>query len=530
MSEKRSRFGQLRSILRVARTYATQPIKGKYPRPWLTFSGDPKAYRRAFVEASLVYRPAEVVTRDGVNVLEVNGTSVAVSAGGRMLTTRTLSTSPISIRDLVERASSSWRELLSQRLLAHGVTLGAIDPALESIKQRFARPFVIGAVKRFLATIDPEAVKLARRFWLTDPECLEWLTPACAELSLRRRQALQLFPLLVLAAKPWSVRACGVAWAIDAAAPLVPAMARQFGVRPATIKRLAGATPQRFLPKLGYVNHIPFEVLDALPPQLFPTNRRQMAAVRNLASLASGNWRHQPLDLGSLVRRIPTAIPLDRQPLISSDNETRSIHDMIQSAERHLAQPQAFFNTLGLSALKSLSEDWHREVIRVAAETHCDASWPSGFEPFRFERGGLRLVELTTATQLAGEGTALGHCVGNYASACLSGRSRILSVRGEDGLPISTVEINQKGRVVQHCAKHNTTPPREAAELVQHFLGEIAAGRIVILDQWPVMERHGLRQELDLTAFWQRRAPAAALKSTEDTLQNPFPDEALIPF
>lgn len=42
---------------------------------------------------------------------------------------------------------------------------------------------------------------------------------------------------------------------------------------------------------------------------------------------------------------------------------------------------------------------------------------------------------------LAGEGSAMGHCVGGYCSSVEDGSTRILSLRGKDGKPVTTVEV-----------------------------------------------------------------------------------------
>ncbi len=116
---------------------------------------------------------------------------------------------------------------------------------------------------------------------------------------------------------------------------------------------------------------------------------------------------------------------------------------------------------------------------------------PKGLEQFEVK-------ELLTPWELRDEGAAMGHCVGGYASAIRSGRSRILRVRGSrtDKRTWSTVEIvreSSKGApskhggslhrwtVVQHKGRFNDPPSRENEALLRYLL---AASRRSPLANW----------------------------------------------
>lgn len=117
---------------------------------------------------------------------------------------------------------------------------------------------------------------------------------------------------------------------------------------------------------------------------------------------------------------------------------------------------------------------------------------PKGLEQFEVR-------ELLTPWELREEGAAMGHCVGGYASAIRSGRSRILRVRGSktDKRTWSTVEIARESSrgappskhggslkrwtVVQHKGRFNDTPSRENEALLRYLL---AASRRSPVANW----------------------------------------------
>jgi len=118
-----------------------------------------------------------------------------------------------------------------------------------------------------------------------------------------------------------------------------------------------------------------------------------------------------------------------------------------------------------------------------------------------------RVIELANSAQLVIEGRALRHCVGSYTSRCISGLSRIWSLRrtSSDGtdVPVLTIEIAlRKAMVVQVRGRND-----------QHASGLPA----MLVRQWIVRER--LRVALSV------QARLSAQNATyEARLARPAPD------
>lgn len=535
------RIGKLRGVLRVARTYLSKKTP-RHAEPWVALSGySKKAWRRAYVETCLTVRPAECVITDGIAVLEVMGEARAVAACGRVLSVKRLGTDPATIAMLSQQVGDRFFSRVASRLheLEPEVALRQLgaphaSSPLLSLKIRWARPFVIGAMKRFLAQVDPEALRIARRFWLTSPECLAWLTPSNPELAKRRRQAVELYPALMLHARPWESGQCAslVCRAIDGAAPLVEALARTYQVRPATIRWFAGRSPQSLFRRLASLKErLPMRALDLLPAQLMPSCRADMEAAMRLDDLLTAfggrvdehrqpfgalSDQEQQFDVRAFMKRIPCSIPLREQPVISSYTHTQQVKDTIYDAKGSTKDAIARLSTMGLSALDKLATDWHRAVVLKSAEDVSHAEWEPGLEGLDIEEGDLRLVELTTSAQLAGEGVFLSHCVGTYAPRCLKGYSRIISVRNALGMPLSTIEISSAGRIVQHCGYRNTTPSAPELKLAKRLSAEIRAEKVKI-KIWPSLETaHRTPYRLDMSAFWSAKGLEVDALETED--------------
>lgn len=84
---------------------------------------------------------------------------------------------------------------------------------------------------------------------------------------------------------------------------------------------------------------------------------------------------------------------------------------------------------------------------------------------------GWTVQELTTDEQLAYEGTAMQHCVGDYCEAVREGESRIFSVRDPRGRPHVTIEFDPNtSRVTQVMGKQNTDPIPEYQVRAEEFL------------------------------------------------------------
>ncbi len=171
----------------------------------------------------------------------------------------------------------------------------------------------------------------------------------------------------------------------------------------------------------------------------------------------------------------------------------------IHHASRSTAQ-DLLFGGRTLAGVLERSARWHADQGRIAAAV---ASVPGGrANSFRWEAGlppdtrdGVEVVPLTTAGELADEGRSgtnadgtdgLWHCVGNYASACVRGDSRILSLRlaGSDGASarLSTAEVSMAPgdglRVVQHRGLRNGPPSARCEAALAGYLDAVRDGTL----------------------------------------------------
>ncbi len=147
------------------------------------------------------------------------------------------------------------------------------------------------------------------------------------------------------------------------------------------------------------------------------------------------------------------------------------------------------------------SRRWHagRHAVMAVVTRHPNGAAPSAW-PVAWPtvaRAGITVAELTTRAALAAEGArgrdadgirGLTHCVGGYVGACLSGRSRILSLRAPDGSRASTAEVTwdhgtRKPRVVQHRGLRNSVPPVEALRALEGYVEDVEAGRVMVDDE-----------------------------------------------
>ncbi len=171
-----------------------------------------------------------------------------------------------------------------------------------------------------------------------------------------------------------------------------------------------------------------------------------------------------------------------------------------RSVERRLAWA-ALFRGRSLRTCLDASRRWHvsaatmeaalRRLPRVDGEVVegvGDGDWGAGLPDWSSE--GTDLVVLRTEAELADEGrpgedgkgvAGLSHCVGGYVDDCLSGRSRIVSVRRPAGrggfVRLSTAELRlTDGDAVdvrQHKGRSNEAPPTQASRVLDAYLGAL---------------------------------------------------------
>ncbi len=141
----------------------------------------------------------------------------------------------------------------------------------------------------------------------------------------------------------------------------------------------------------------------------------------------------------------------------------------------------------------NLASRWHglqgriaSDLLRLGGGRHAASRlrWQAGLPDH--DEGALRIKVITDALALGEEGSqaldregvaGLSHCVGIYLDECLSGRSRVLSIRRR--LPdggyerSSTAQVSLQGRMpalLQHFGRSNRPPPREAARAMGAYM------------------------------------------------------------
>lgn len=138
-----------------------------------------------------------------------------------------------------------------------------------------------------------------------------------------------------------------------------------------------------------------------------------------------------------------------------------------------------YINNNGLTANSLLeliqqSERWHKEVsqqrspVQVkqdqAGQDQVEMTFPDGFS-----------IVQVAASNLAQEGSLMGHCVGSYCHEVESGLTRIYSLRDSKNQPHVTLEVSlQKSTptLIQVQGKQNTTPVAKYIPYLSQWLNQ----------------------------------------------------------
>jgi hypothetical protein len=120
-----------------------------------------------------------------------------------------------------------------------------------------------------------------------------------------------------------------------------------------------------------------------------------------------------------------------------------------------------------VNTIRQASNEWH--IMQTKLKKSEIAIWEKKFETFEEEKGQniFSFVELNTTRQLLNEGRTMKHCVGSYASRCINGETRIVSIK-KDGLSYLTLELNRNA-IIQAKLKANNIPDRNDHELINKF-------------------------------------------------------------
>ncbi|HRH59156.1 MAG TPA: PcfJ domain-containing protein [Chitinophagaceae bacterium] len=131
-----------------------------------------------------------------------------------------------------------------------------------------------------------------------------------------------------------------------------------------------------------------------------------------------------------------------------------------------------------LQSLTRQSDAWH------GVYKHVKGNWfwkPSGLYSLKIDRKTdiVKVEELTEATRLVEEGTAMKHCVASYAHLCAQGRSAIFSLRkyadGKLEDILATIEVNIFLKaIVQAKAKMNRPISQEAKKYMEMWAAKNA--------------------------------------------------------
>lgn len=109
-----------------------------------------------------------------------------------------------------------------------------------------------------------------------------------------------------------------------------------------------------------------------------------------------------------------------------------------------------------INTIRQGSNQWHIDQTKIKSGKVTE--WSKKFESFEESKGNsiFKFIELNTTRQLINEGRVMHHCVGSYASRCLNGGTRIVSIK-KDGSSYLTLELNNTS-IVQAKLKANKKP------------------------------------------------------------------------
>lgn len=184
---------------------------------------------------------------------------------------------------------------------------------------------------------------------------------------------------------------------------------------------------------------------------------------------------------------------------------------------------EAATRTLNLRQLFNFSEWAHAQEQRVIQAVEAEHRvqhqqtnhlaqtlvWSPALPDGRWIQATGEVVELLSPQDTEREGRQMQHCVGGsaYVTACLDGRSRLLSVRRRDpeSTPLSTVELRwderkQRPVVAQHFGFNNRPAPEEARRLVRALVRQLPSHpwpEHPQAAQWKMTTRRGSGTDLD---------------------------------
>ncbi len=407
---------------------------------------------------------------------------------------------------------------LAASLLADVMKKSRLHPDITQAQIRIAdrlKSQLSTAVQQFMPCLDNRIVSAISRagFALTTLRYNQYRSLPNA-LRHRRLQAAEAFPLIGELLIDKSKQYSSVRRAVDRKLPLTPALSRVLKAPQEVIRWLMGKDINcigigwqgrlaELALSLSYVcpEHRPStpedwtafsDFVDAIG-QLDTRSEGSvfLERVRAAAGLTSQigkiGWRHAITrfaamgavvsDLADMSDLIDEIVQVLAEHIGEGETLSEVLHDDLVPPVKKL------YFSVGLNRQLLASLRWHRLMLEPDETTNEPVaamslhSWQAPFE------GALKIDELvavwlTNPQQLKDEGTQMQHCVRNYTDHCLYYGSTIVSFRRQDGVRVSTAELNLAGNlsdtlrfeVRQHRGYKNAEPPQDAVTALEKLL------------------------------------------------------------
>ena len=361
-------------------------------------------------------------------------------------------------------------------------------------------------IDRFMASLDQNILPSADQQAEFDVWRYNYLAHADPIIRRNRRQAMDIFPLLIVEIlnqseqTPFTLQ---IRTVIDSGLKIVEWIANSYRVRPASAKALRYLSEDDIGESWRGKLHLLLFLLSALPPERYPKSSVQWQQFNEAVQFIRLTTRHPVCStttgilLGDVARRNWL---LDKNRNVNLSERAKCIDTFIGDLSNVLAayirveklgtqglpvaQAQAVASgalvSLGLRRVELLATKWQnlkREVDQSISSGTVERSFPLLLQE-AFCYRDLTIVQLTSQAELTRESTSLGHCVETYGAQCSSGQSIIFSVRDRHGQARSTFEISLQPlslskfevKVIQHKGIRNEAPCRDEKTAVDCFI------------------------------------------------------------
>lgn len=388
---------------------------------------------------------------------------------------------------------------------------GELEKSLQAGLEETYKRLTYAVLRRFIANLNSANINLVDKSGDYSVGYYNFLNAnGDQQRSTRRQQACEIYPLFSHYFQCRSMQT-----AIDEAKSLVSAISKECKLLPAVVRLFAGVSTNT----LGVVSRrvktpALFYVLRDMPHTGYPKSPADWVAIQKMAEpllyLCNGQnlyhqstrwYEHYPLSKCLHPFRHGWALGLgrlsDHIPGDLAQNVTSARDMLLEFGQRFAAEGNGTMAALyKMSLLEFLraSERWHREIpmIHAAAaaqeQTSEDAGaqskreWPSLLMQRQVAFDAFNIIELTSRTSLAEEGSSMRHCVGNYVDRCKYSGTRIFSVRDSDGTSLSTFElrIDESGLLSlgQHGSRGNSSPEPAVVVAVDRFVRALQSEKI----------------------------------------------------